>query len=173
VAAAEGRVARVEHTSRGGNLVWLRDRRGYALYYAHLDRQYVREGDQVQPGDTIGFVGNTGNAITTPPHLHFEVYRRGEGPLDPWWFLHSPAREAPRLVADTTLPGTWTPACNRTPPNPRSSGGGARGLHRRGGAGSRPAPWGCARAAGGGRRAAQVGHHDSARPRTSCSGESA
>jgi peptidoglycan LD-endopeptidase LytH len=126
VAAAEGRVARVEHTSRGGNVVWLRDRRGYALYYAHLDRQYVREGDQVQPGDTIGFVGNTGNAITTPPHLHFGVYRRGEGPLDPWWFLHSPAREAPRLVADTTLRCFWRSnrisiPCDRTLVSQRSS----------------------------------------------------
>jgi len=108
VAAAEGRVARVETTPRGGNVVWLRDRRGYSLYYAHLDRQHVTEGDEVQPGDTIGFVGNTGNAITTPPHLHFGVYRRGEGPLDPWWFVHRPAGEAPRLVADTTLLGTWT-----------------------------------------------------------------
>jgi murein DD-endopeptidase MepM/ murein hydrolase activator NlpD len=108
VAAAEGRVARVENTSRGGNVVWLRDRRGYSLYYAHLDRQHVSEGDEVQPGDTIGFVGNTGNAITTPPHLHFGVYRRGEGPMDPWWFVHRPSREAPRLVADTTLLGTWT-----------------------------------------------------------------
>jgi murein DD-endopeptidase MepM/ murein hydrolase activator NlpD len=108
VAAAEGRVARVENTPRGGNVVWMRDRRGYSLYYAHLDRQHVSEGDHVQPGDTIGFVGNTGNAITTPPHLHFGVYRRGEGPMDPWWFVHRPAREAPRLVADTALLGTWS-----------------------------------------------------------------
>ena len=108
VAAAEGRVARVENTPRGGNVVWLRDERGYALYYAHLDRQHVSEGDEVQPGDTIGFVGNTGNAITTPPHLHFGVYRRGEGPMDPWWFVHRPTREAPRLAADTALLGTWT-----------------------------------------------------------------
>lgn len=108
VAAAQARVARVENTPRGGNVVWLRDRRGYSLYYAHLDRQHVREGDEVQPGDTIGFVGNTGNAITTPPHLHFGVYRRGEGPMDPWWFMHRPTREAPRLVADTALLGVWT-----------------------------------------------------------------
>lgn len=111
VAAAAGRVARVEHTTRGGNVVWLRDQRGNALYYAHLDRQYVMEGDLVQPGDTIGFVGNTGNARTTPPHLHFGIYRRGEGPLDPWWFVYRPAGEAPRLVADTALLGSWT----RTP----------------------------------------------------------
>ena len=111
VAAAEGRVARVETTTRGGNVVWLRDQRGNALYYAHLDRQYVMEGDWVQPGDTIGFVGNTGNARTTPPHLHFGVYRRGEGPMDPWWFVHHPPGVAPRLVADTALLGTWT----RTP----------------------------------------------------------
>lgn len=111
VAAAKGRVTRVETTTRGGNVVWLRDQRGNALYYAHLDRQHVMEGDWVEPGDTIGFVGNTGNARTTPPHLHFGVYRRGEGPMDPWWFVHRPAGVAAKLVADTALLGTWT----RTP----------------------------------------------------------
>jgi len=111
VAAAEANVVRVETTARGGKVVWLRDRRGNALYYAHLDRQHVSQGDQVTPGDTIGWVGNTGNAVTSPPHLHFGVYRRGEGPVDPWWFVHRPPGEQPPLAADTTMLGAWT----RTP----------------------------------------------------------
>jgi murein DD-endopeptidase MepM/ murein hydrolase activator NlpD len=134
VAAAEGRVARVETTNRGGNVVWVRDQRGNALYYAHLDRQYVTEGDWVQPGDTIGFVGNTGNARTTPPHLHFGVYRRGEGPMDPWWFVHRPPGVAPRLVADTVLLGEWTrsPADEtvlRAAPDPKADTLGRLGGH--------------------------------------------
>ncbi|HEX9754605.1 MAG TPA: M23 family metallopeptidase [Gemmatimonadales bacterium] len=111
VAAGEAVVTRVETTARGGNVVWLRDRRGFSLYYAHLDSQYVEEGAQVFPGDTIGFVGNTGNAITAPPHLHFGIYRRGEGPVDPYWFVYRPGGTVPRLVADTVLLGAWA----RTP----------------------------------------------------------
>lgn len=101
LAAAEARVTRVETTARGGNVVWLRDGRGNNLYYAHLDRQNVGEGMRVGAGDTVGFVGNTGNARTTPPHLHFGVYRRGEGPLDPRWFVLRPDAAIPRLTADT------------------------------------------------------------------------
>ena len=110
IAAARGTVTRVQTTDIGGNVVWLRDHRGNSLYYAHLDRQAVGAGDQVGIGDTIGFVGNTGNARTTPPHLHFGIYRRGEGPMDPYWFLHEPRGSVPRLVADTGLLGNWARA---------------------------------------------------------------
>jgi hypothetical protein len=105
LAGAPGYVRRVETTPRGGRVVWLRDDRGNSLYYAHLDRQHVNEGMRVEAGDTVGFVGNTGNARTTPPHLHFGIYRRGEGPVDPWWFVRRPTGRPPRLVADTTLLG--------------------------------------------------------------------
>jgi hypothetical protein len=71
----------------------------------------VFPGERVQPGDTVGFVGNTGNARTTPPHLHFGVYRRGEGPVDPYWFVFQPRGQLPRLAADTLLLGDWV----RTP----------------------------------------------------------
>jgi hypothetical protein len=88
LAAADGVVRGVGVTSLGGKVVWLRDEDGHALYYAHLDRQYVTEGQQVRTGDTLGFIGNTGNARTTPPHLHFGIYARGEGPVDPWYFVY-------------------------------------------------------------------------------------
>jgi hypothetical protein len=105
LAADSGITRRVGTNARGGNVVWLRDHRGHSLYYAHLDRHAVVEGVRVEIGDTIGFVGNTGNARSTPPHLHFGIYRRGEGPIDPWWFVHQPRVEMPRLVADTGLLG--------------------------------------------------------------------
>jgi murein DD-endopeptidase MepM/ murein hydrolase activator NlpD len=107
VAAAEGAVSRVQETPRGGKVVWLRDVRGNRLYYAHLDSQLVTQGMQVMVGDTLGLVGNTGNARTTPPHLHFGVYRRGEGPVDPYWFVYKPRGVLPRLAADTSLLGDW------------------------------------------------------------------
>ena len=107
VAAAPGVVNRVNETPIGGKVVWLRDTFGNSLYYAHLDSQAVSSGMRVEIGDTLGFVGNTGNARTTPPHLHFGVYRRGEGPVDPYWFVHRPRGDVPRLVADTARLGKW------------------------------------------------------------------
>lgn len=102
LAASGGRVGRVSATRLGGKVVWVRDSvRNASVYYAHLDSQHVRSGEQVQPGDTVGFVGNTGNARTTPPHLHFGVYRRGEGAVDPYPFLEPPPRGAlPAQEAD-------------------------------------------------------------------------
>jgi uncharacterized protein YgiM (DUF1202 family) len=60
--------------------------KNYTLYYAHLDSQTVSTGQDVKLGDTIGLVGNTGNAINTPPHLHFGIYARG-GAVDPLPFI--------------------------------------------------------------------------------------
>jgi murein DD-endopeptidase MepM/ murein hydrolase activator NlpD len=109
LAAARGYVRSVRETGRGGKVVWLNDEaRGLSLYYAHLDSQLVERGQFVDIGDTLGLVGNTGNARTTPPHLHFGIYRRGEGPTDPWWFVHVPDTTPPRLAVDTAAFGDWT-----------------------------------------------------------------
>jgi murein DD-endopeptidase MepM/ murein hydrolase activator NlpD len=108
LASAPGIVNRVRETERGGRVVWLRDeRRSLSLYYAHLDSQLVANGTRVAIGDTLGTVGNTGNARTTPPHLHFGIYRRGEGPIDPLPFVHTYRQTLRPLRADTALLGTW------------------------------------------------------------------
>ncbi len=68
VAAVEGHVSSTGNRGLGGKQVWLRDsERGNSLYYAHLDSIIARPGMRVSPGDTLGLVGNTGNARTTPP----------------------------------------------------------------------------------------------------------
>jgi peptidoglycan LD-endopeptidase LytH len=88
LAAAGGVVTSVGTNNLGGNVVWLWDaRRGHTHYYAHLERQAVATGQAVQPGDVVGYVGNSGNARTTAPHLHFGIYARGEGPIDPLPFV--------------------------------------------------------------------------------------
>lgn len=113
VAAADAYVRRVDETPVGGKVVWLRDReRGQSLYYAHLDSQVVRRGDRVQVGDTVGMVGNTGNARTTPPHLHFGIYARGEGPIDPFPFIRILPSELPGVRADRALTGSWARAAS-------------------------------------------------------------
>ena len=87
LAGADG-IARVSENRLGGHVVFVRDpTRGQSLYYAHLDRQAVADGQSVRLGDTVGFVGNSGNARTTAPHLHFGIYRRGEGAIDPLAFV--------------------------------------------------------------------------------------
>jgi murein DD-endopeptidase MepM/ murein hydrolase activator NlpD len=115
LAAAPGEIARVSTSRLGGNVIWQRDRRGNSLYYAHLDRWNVVDGQNVNVGDTIGFVGNTGNARRTPPHLHFGVYRRGEGATDPRWFVTRLQGTAPRLRADTALLGDSARVTRTTP----------------------------------------------------------
>lgn len=105
IAATEATAYRVRETPIGGKVVWLRDQRGNRLYYAHLDSQLVTDGQRVMPGDTVGFIGNTGNARTTPPHLHFGVYSRG--PVNPYWYVHQPRGSIPRMTADTTRLGEW------------------------------------------------------------------
>lgn len=109
LAAAEGTVSRVRVTPRGGKVVWLRDHaRGQSLYYAHLDSQLVANGARVRIGDTLGLVGNSGNARTTPPHLHFGIYRRGEGPVDPMPWIRGTRTRPASLTADTARLGGWT-----------------------------------------------------------------
>jgi murein DD-endopeptidase MepM/ murein hydrolase activator NlpD len=88
VAAAGGIATYVGTNDLGGNVVWVwNPARGQSHYYAHLSRQAVAAGSRVEEGQIVGYVGNTGNARTTPPHLHFGIYSRGEGPLDPLPFV--------------------------------------------------------------------------------------
>ncbi|MDT8341909.1 MAG: peptidoglycan DD-metalloendopeptidase family protein [Longimicrobiales bacterium] len=108
IASVPGRVSRANVTRLGGKVVWLRDdRQNRSLYYAHLDSQAVARGDVVRVGDTLGFVGNTGNARTTPPHLHFGVYYRGEGAVNPAPFLRPPPGRLAGIDLDRSRYGRW------------------------------------------------------------------
>jgi peptidoglycan LD-endopeptidase LytH len=95
VAGADGVVTGVKQTPIGGKVVWLRllDK-NVTLYYAHLHKQLVTEGQRVKKGETLGVVGNTGNAKYTPSHLHFGVYSSA-GPMDPFPFIDKKLKTAP------------------------------------------------------------------------------
>lgn len=82
IAAEQGLVSRVGDTPRGGKNVWVRGD-GRSFYYAHLDSIAVSPGDRVARGELLGTVGNTGNAVTTSPHLHFGIYKFMQGAVDP------------------------------------------------------------------------------------------
>jgi murein DD-endopeptidase MepM/ murein hydrolase activator NlpD len=78
LAADDGRVLRVSWNSAGGNTVYATDVEGRIVYYyAHLDhyRESLAAGMPLTKGDTIGFVGTTGNAPNDIPHLHFQIMR--------------------------------------------------------------------------------------------------
>jgi len=89
LAATGGIVERVRDRGLGGKQVWLRvPSLGLRLYYAHLDEQWVSNGEVLLAGDSLGTVGNTGNARTTPPHLHFGIYGPG-GAVNPLPYVRS------------------------------------------------------------------------------------
>jgi murein DD-endopeptidase MepM/ murein hydrolase activator NlpD len=86
--ATEGYVSRVGNNSLGGNVVWVVGPAGWRHYYAHLDRwSDVREGDWVEPGRVIGFVGSSGNAAGASAHLHYGIYPPEGGTLNPYPLL--------------------------------------------------------------------------------------
>ena len=75
VAVTDGIISYIGDQSKGGHCLWLATENGASFYYAHLDRWAagLYEGMEVRSGDLLGYVGNTGNAKYTPPHLHFAV----------------------------------------------------------------------------------------------------
>ena len=102
LAVTEGRISFTGNRGLGGKQVWLRTGVfGKSLYYAHLDSILVSTGRKVALGDTLGWVGNTGNARTTAPHLHFGIYKRGKGAIDPLPFIRQmdPANQPSHGVA--------------------------------------------------------------------------
>lgn len=103
LALTDGRITRVNNGGLGGKTVWLYDaERGLRYYYAHLDQQLVAKGQYVRRGDVVGTVGNTGNARTTPPHLHFGIYTNGA--IDPYPFLQNADDLPPAPAYQITAP---------------------------------------------------------------------
>ena len=87
VAISDGIIVERDNTPIGGKILWLRSSdHQLTAYYAHLDQQKVKQGQYVRKGQVIGTVGNTGNARTTPSHLHFGIYK-GNGPVNPLPFV--------------------------------------------------------------------------------------
>ena len=80
VAVADGILSYIGEQPKGGLCLWLTTESGTSFYYAHLDRWApgLFEGMEVHTGDLLGYVGNTGNARTTPPHLHFGINQNDE-----------------------------------------------------------------------------------------------
>ncbi|HZB46250.1 MAG TPA: M23 family metallopeptidase [Pyrinomonadaceae bacterium] len=78
LAVADGRIVRLFNSVKGGITIYqLSADEKLVYYYAHLDRYAdgLKDGHQARRGETIGYVGDTGNATPGNYHLHFQVYR--------------------------------------------------------------------------------------------------
>ena len=123
LAASDGIVMSAGTNRLGGNVVWVLDpARRQRQYYAHLSRQAVSGGQRVSAGEVLGYVGNTGNARGTPPHLHFGIYALQEGPIDPLPFV-SGARGPQPPSASSSPPFSPSGSAGENPPQ-RSTGTG-------------------------------------------------
>lgn len=130
VAAASGTITYVPYPQPSyGYAVFITDDQGYDYTYIHLNndnpgtddgngggmRAYapdVRAGNRVVRGQHIGYVGDSGNAESTPPHLHFEMRRPDGSIINPYDSLRAAQRLAVP-VAYPALAGELLPYGNR------------------------------------------------------------
>lgn len=88
-------------TASWGNCVKIDHGNGYCTLYAHLATVYVKNGETVQKGQSVGTMGNTGNSYGA--HLHFEVYKNGKR-IDPTPYLEA---DLPTVKDDGAIHATY------------------------------------------------------------------
>jgi len=124
VAVARGTLSLVGWNKLGGWRLWLTDRKGNSFYYAHLAgyARWILTHHHVRAGQVVGFLGRTGDAFTTTPHLHFEIHPHQplyvklgyDGAVDPTTYLQKwriervPADEIPQPAKLKAPVGTPT-----------------------------------------------------------------
>lgn len=102
LAVQDGRILRLSKSAKGGTTIYATDLQDqFVYYYAHLDRYHtnIYDGRPLLRGDTIGYVGTTGNAPKDVPHLHFQVMRM---PADRKYWVGEPINPYPLLRATST-----------------------------------------------------------------------
>ncbi len=110
IASENGVLTNIGVGSLGGNKLWVRGDSGTEYYYAHLSAfaEGVVEGRPVRAGEVVGYVGDTGNAKGTSPHLHFEIHPSGGDAVNPYPLLKAAYGNRPMVKA--TAPVSIPPA---------------------------------------------------------------
>lgn len=123
VAAEPGKVKFWTSSARAGCMLYLYGDSGTTYLYIHLNNDVtkgndnrgrcvpgmsywkgMRDGAHVEAGQPVGYVGNSGDADSTDPHLHFEVHPNDGGATNPYPYL----MKAERLIFATSLQTTVT-----------------------------------------------------------------
>jgi len=101
LSATNGYIYKIGENNLGGQTVSVISSGGRIYYYAHLDRYAngIEVGDRVTKRTVLGYVGTTGNAQGTPPHLHFGIYTM-TGAINPLPLLTD--RVAPKVTSRTS-----------------------------------------------------------------------
>jgi murein DD-endopeptidase MepM/ murein hydrolase activator NlpD len=91
LAVTDGTLRRVGTARVPGNRLYLWSDTGDYYFYGHLSsfEADARSGRRVKAGQVLGYVGSTGDAEPTPPHVHFEVHPGAGGPVNPYPFLRA------------------------------------------------------------------------------------
>ena len=99
LSATRGIIYKIGENNLGGQTVWVIGSGGRIYYYAHLDSyaRGIEVGDWVTTHSVLGYVGTTGNAQGTPPHLHFGVYTL-TGAINPLPLLSDRNAPAPTVT---------------------------------------------------------------------------
>lgn len=131
VAADDGYVLRLSRNRAGGIVLYATDpEERIVYYYAHLAgyHESMSAGREISKGDTIGYVGTSGNAPRDTPHLHFQIMRMRDGgrywngqPMNPYPILRrgrERSPEAPVAAQVVTPQATPRPAPRPVPVEP-------------------------------------------------------
>lgn len=108
VASESGVLDRVGTAGLGGMRLWVKGDSGNDYYYAHLSAfaPGMKDGLRVNAGDVVGFVGDTGNAKGTSPHLHFEIHPGGGDAVNPYPLLAAIYGSKPMVeIVEPPAPG--------------------------------------------------------------------
>ena len=107
LASENGVIANMGTGTLGGIKLWVYGESGTRYYYAHLQAYApgITEGTVVRAGDVVGYVGDSGNAVGTPPHLHYEIHPGGGDAIDPYPLLHA----VDQVDGVNVVPGLYDP----------------------------------------------------------------